>query len=595
MTSNTSSFTAVPTSGSAPLAVVFTATSAAGTGGTITGYLWDFGDTATSTLADPLHTYGTGGTYTVILTTFFTGGSPTIVSTAGTDIVVAPTPVNPIKLISPIYNDPQYFNNNNVGLNGGQIHQYIAGSFSGQQTTFTGKDGLVANANPIILDSSGRAETAIWLTQGLYYNLVLKDASGTIIENFDNVYGVALPVTAGNTSATSTIWNLETATPTYVNATQFFIPGALTTDFAVGNRVFWTNGDTSEGYGVVTVVTYSSPNTHVTIQPDNALLNSGLLTMSWSSLVANAITVDAGGVSYASALSYSVTGTVGNALRGLSAAISGVSASSNAATTLWPTTGSGANTPYVLTPSPSTLAYSATSNFYVEFVAASAGIPTLNVSGLGARPIKMYDNTGLLITAVIPANSISQVIYDGTRFIYLDQIPPAPFDLGSIPHGQQTILTTGTFTTPANVYSVSVICVAGGGGGANGGRSGSGEGGFTYWTGASGGNGGVAWKTIAVTPSTPYLITIGTGGAANGGHGTQTVFGASTVVASGGSPGGGGEYDPPGANGIDVSGAFGLGAGTIMAMGVLKGTGGAGGDGFSGGLAGTAGMCVITW
>ena len=41
---------------------------------TITGYQWDFGDGTTSTSANPTHTYGTNGTYTVCLTVF--GVSP---------------------------------------------------------------------------------------------------------------------------------------------------------------------------------------------------------------------------------------------------------------------------------------------------------------------------------------------------------------------------------------------------------------------------------------------------------------------------------------------------------------------------------------
>lgn len=52
------------TSGAGPLSVQFTSNST----GTITSYLWDFGDGNTSTLRNPTHVYSTPGTYDVSLT-----------------------------------------------------------------------------------------------------------------------------------------------------------------------------------------------------------------------------------------------------------------------------------------------------------------------------------------------------------------------------------------------------------------------------------------------------------------------------------------------------------------------------------------------
>jgi len=57
-------FTASPTSGPAPLTVVFTNTST----GLYTDSWWDFGDGITSTQTSPTHTYTSRGTYTVALT-----------------------------------------------------------------------------------------------------------------------------------------------------------------------------------------------------------------------------------------------------------------------------------------------------------------------------------------------------------------------------------------------------------------------------------------------------------------------------------------------------------------------------------------------
>jgi PKD repeat protein len=64
-------FSASPTSGNAPLAVVFTDMST----NSPTSWSWDFGDGGTSTAQNPSYTYNSGGTYTVSLTASNAWGS----------------------------------------------------------------------------------------------------------------------------------------------------------------------------------------------------------------------------------------------------------------------------------------------------------------------------------------------------------------------------------------------------------------------------------------------------------------------------------------------------------------------------------------
>lgn len=66
-------FDANPTAGVTPLTVDFTDLS----GGTIESWSWDFGDGASSTLAQPTHTYTAAGLYSVALTVTGPGGSDT--------------------------------------------------------------------------------------------------------------------------------------------------------------------------------------------------------------------------------------------------------------------------------------------------------------------------------------------------------------------------------------------------------------------------------------------------------------------------------------------------------------------------------------
>jgi PKD repeat protein len=70
----TASFSAAPTSGTAPLAVQFTDTSS----GSPTAWAWDFGDATNSTAQNPSHTYTAAGTYTVTLTVSNSAGSDTL-------------------------------------------------------------------------------------------------------------------------------------------------------------------------------------------------------------------------------------------------------------------------------------------------------------------------------------------------------------------------------------------------------------------------------------------------------------------------------------------------------------------------------------
>jgi len=58
-----SAFVADVTTGASPLAVQFTSQST----GDITSYLWNFGDSTTSTAQNPSHSYAAPGTYTVTL------------------------------------------------------------------------------------------------------------------------------------------------------------------------------------------------------------------------------------------------------------------------------------------------------------------------------------------------------------------------------------------------------------------------------------------------------------------------------------------------------------------------------------------------
>jgi len=91
--------------------------------------------------------------------------------------------------LSPIGNGQQFFDNTGLPLNGGLIYTYQAGSTT-PLATYTDVNGTVANSNPIVLDSSGRTPSEIWLTYGFNYKFVVQTSAGVTLGTYDNLYGI---------------------------------------------------------------------------------------------------------------------------------------------------------------------------------------------------------------------------------------------------------------------------------------------------------------------------------------------------------------------------------------------------------------------
>ena len=92
-------------------------------------------------------------------------------------------------LLSPYGNGQQFFDDNGIPLAGGLIYTYQAGS-STPLVTYTDNGGTIANANPIVLDASGRTPQQIWLLTGYSYKFVLQNADAVLIQTLDNIYPI---------------------------------------------------------------------------------------------------------------------------------------------------------------------------------------------------------------------------------------------------------------------------------------------------------------------------------------------------------------------------------------------------------------------
>jgi parallel beta-helix repeat protein len=84
----------------------------------------------------------------------------------------------------------QFLDNAGNVLTGGKIFTYAAGTTT-NQATYTSSNGATPHPNPIILDASGRVPGGeIWLTDGLSYKFILRDANDVLIATYDNVTGI---------------------------------------------------------------------------------------------------------------------------------------------------------------------------------------------------------------------------------------------------------------------------------------------------------------------------------------------------------------------------------------------------------------------
>ena len=522
-------------------------------------------------------------------------------------------------LFCPIFNGEQFFDPDGKPLAGGRIFATLSPSFDIPEATYTTIVGDVPNTYPIELDSSGQLTNDIWLTSGINYNFRVADVDGTTIRSVENVYGVPFPITTSG-SVAADVWVTIDVETTYQTTNSFALVGNFVSEFAIGNRARVLT-DSGYKYGVVSNVV-GGLNTTVTLILDTGSLDSTVSSAAWSQNTVAGSTVDAGAVRYTPALGYAGANTVGNKLLSIDAAISATNARINPLRTVWAASGAGT---FAITPSPAIASYSTDGVFTVKFGSASTEDATLQVNGLAPLPLKEYAPDGSLTNPKIVAGMVSDVGYDGTNFILLDQLPeviPTP-ETFIVPRGASFFGTNATFTVPENVFNLKITCVGGGGGGGSGASSGGFEG--TAYPGRGGGGGAVSYAWIATTPGTTYSVAIGAGGGGanrivsgsyepNAAAGGTTSFGISICSAAGGNPasnviiggpiyvatGGntGNGFVQPGGSAID-----GLGGGTpgwSMGSNAGFGSGGNGSEtpgagGPAPGNAGNAGLCVIEW
>jgi hypothetical protein len=176
----------------------------------------------------------------------------------------------------------QFFDSNGDPISGGQLFTYEAGTTT-KAATYTTSTGLVANTNPIVLDSSGRTPSGIWLTDGQSYKFVLApsgdtDPPASPIFTEDNVDG-----TNDFDAASAQQWVVSGLTPTFVSSISFTVTGDQTSTLDVGRRLQLT---VSAGtvYGHILTSTFTSLTTVTMTMDSGDSLDSGLSAFNYSVL-----------------------------------------------------------------------------------------------------------------------------------------------------------------------------------------------------------------------------------------------------------------------------------------------------------------------
>ena len=157
---------------------------------------------------------------------------------------------------------------------------------------------------------------------------------------------------------------------------------------------------------------------------------------------------------------------------------------------------------------------------------------------------------------------------------------------GSTSTGQVVFSTPGTttWTVPAGVFYVSVVCIGGGGGGGTSVADGS----------SGGGGGGLGWKNnIPVTPGQVITVVVGSAGAVSTNGGRSYFSSTSTVAGNGGVAGSlAGVLTAGGAGGtfVGTGGGDGGQGGSGSTTDATNGVAEAGAGGGAGGYAGNGGQ-----
>lgn len=140
--------------------------------------------------------------------------------------------------ISCILNGQQFFDNDGLPLNGGKIFVFSSGTTT-PVNTWSDSSGLVLNTNPIVLDSSGRMQTEIWITSStqVTFRLTLPDGT-TVLEQWDNISGVLTGLNISSSDVTTALGYIPVNKAGDTMLGQLTLSGAPSTDLMAATKKY---------------------------------------------------------------------------------------------------------------------------------------------------------------------------------------------------------------------------------------------------------------------------------------------------------------------------------------------------------------------
>jgi len=264
--------------------------------------------------------------------------------------------------LSPVFGaGAQLFTNAGIPLAGGKIYTYLAGTTTLAATYVDNTQGTI-NANPIILDSSGRPPQEVWLQGGLTYKFVVTDSAGTPVGyTYDNVGGVN---DATYPQQSTSEW-FTGSTPTYVSATSFTVPGDQTTTYVAARRIK-ASVTAGTSYSSISSSSFGAGVTTVNVTNDSTTLDAGLSVAQY-------------GIISPSPTSLPTTLVQSSTVQNQ---------------TVVSFTSGGTASAFTLTPVPAIAATAAGQEFDVTFHTTNSASPTMAINGLAALPLYKVSSTG---------------------------------------------------------------------------------------------------------------------------------------------------------------------------------------------------------
>lgn len=180
--------------------------------------------------------------------------------------------------LSPVCND-QSIDANGDPNTGGWAETYLAGS-STPAAVYTDDTGGTPHTQPIYFNSLGYpTQGPIWLTGGIAYKFIIKNAAGSTLRTIDDISGI------NDASVSQSEWVESGFVPTYIGATSFSVPGDQTAILQINRRTRTTN---TSGfiYSTISNSVFAAGITTVTLSNDSGTLDAGLSLVAYALLSA---------------------------------------------------------------------------------------------------------------------------------------------------------------------------------------------------------------------------------------------------------------------------------------------------------------------